>query len=117
MASSASTLQWILTGGSESSATICVFWIASASSSVLPLIHSVAREELAMAEPQPKVLNFVDDAVALDLDLKFHDVAALRCADDARADVGRALVERAHVARVVVVVEDLVAVCHARVRD
>ena len=49
IASSASTLQWILTGGSESSSTICVFLISSASSSVLPLIHSVASEELAIA--------------------------------------------------------------------
>ena len=57
IASSASTLQWILTGGSESSSTIWVFEIWSASSSVLPLIHSVASDELAIAEPQPKVLN------------------------------------------------------------
>jgi len=32
-----------------------VFLISSASSTVRPLIHSVASEELAMAEPQPKV--------------------------------------------------------------
>src|SRR5690349_24178006 len=31
--------------------------MVSASLTVLPLIHSVARDELAMAEPQPKVLN------------------------------------------------------------
>jgi hypothetical protein len=29
----------------------------AASSIVLPLIHSVASDELAMADPQPKVLN------------------------------------------------------------
>src|SRR5256885_13080948 len=34
-----------------------VFLIESASSTVLPFTHSVASEELAMADPQPKVLN------------------------------------------------------------
>ncbi len=34
-----------------------VFEIARASSMVLPFTHSVAREEEAIAEPQPKVLN------------------------------------------------------------
>jgi hypothetical protein len=43
--------------GRFSSSTICVFLIVIASSSVLPLTHSVARDEDAMAEPQPKVLN------------------------------------------------------------
>src|SRR5258705_7081462 len=57
MASSASTEQWIFTGGSESSRTMSVFLIANASSTVLPFTHSVASEELAIAEPQPKVLN------------------------------------------------------------
>src|SRR5580692_6208396 len=57
MASSASTEQWIFTGGRFSSSTICEFLMASASSTVLPLIHSVASDELAMAEPQPNVLN------------------------------------------------------------
>jgi hypothetical protein len=52
------TQSCILTGGKESSFTISVFCIANASSSVLPLTHSVARLELAIAEPQPKVLNF-----------------------------------------------------------
>src|SRR6266849_9946111 len=58
MASSARTEQWIFTGGSESSLTISVFLICSASSTVLPFTHSVAREDDAIAEPQPKVLNF-----------------------------------------------------------
>ena len=47
IASSASTEQWILTGGRFSSSTICEFLMASASSTVLPLIHSVASDELA----------------------------------------------------------------------
>src|SRR5258708_1867061 len=34
-----------------------VFLIESASSTLLPFTHSVASEELAMADPQPKVLN------------------------------------------------------------
>src|SRR6185437_17034801 len=57
IASSASTEQWIFTGGSESSFTMSVFLMARASSTDRPLIHSVASEELAIAEPQPKVLN------------------------------------------------------------
>jgi hypothetical protein len=46
-----------LTGGRLSSSTIWVFLIASASSTDLPLIHSVASELEAMALPQPKHLN------------------------------------------------------------
>ena len=57
MASSASTEQWIFTGGRLSSLTIATFLISSAWSTVLPFTHSVASEELAMALPQPKVLN------------------------------------------------------------
>ena len=57
IASSASTEQWILTGGSFSSFTMSVFLIWSASPTLLPFSHSVARLELAIAEPQPKVLN------------------------------------------------------------
>lgn len=36
-----------------------VFLICRHSSIVLPLSHSVATEEEAMAEPQPKVLNLL----------------------------------------------------------
>src|SRR5439155_3871694 len=57
IASSASTEQWIFTGGSESSFTISVFLMASASSMVFPFTHSVASEDDAIAEPQPNVLN------------------------------------------------------------
>src|SRR5215472_6532910 len=57
MASSANTEQWILTGGSDSSFTMSMFLMARASSTVLPFTHSVASEDEAMAEPQPKVLN------------------------------------------------------------
>src|SRR2546426_8121255 len=57
MASSARTEQWIFTGGSESSFTMSIFLIERASSTVLPLTHSVASDEDAIAEPQPNVLN------------------------------------------------------------
>ena len=57
IASSARTEQWILTGGSDRCSAICVLPISCASSTDLPLIHSVASELDAMAEPQPKVLN------------------------------------------------------------
>ena len=39
------------------SSTISVFLMAKASSTVRPFIHSVAKEEEAIAEPQPKHLN------------------------------------------------------------
>src|SRR3954453_5815024 len=57
IASSANTEQWTFTGGSDSSSTIDVFLIAIASSTVLPLSHSVARLLDAIAEPHPNVLN------------------------------------------------------------
>src|SRR5450631_1585221 len=57
IASSASTEQWIFTGGSASSFTMSMFLMARAWSTVLPLTHSVASEDEAMAEPHPKVLN------------------------------------------------------------
>src|SRR5262249_2943537 len=65
IASSARTEQWIFTGGRLNSLTISVFLIASASASVLPFTHSVARLELAMALPQPKVLNFASSMTPL----------------------------------------------------
>lgn len=58
IASSASILQWSFTGGSLRWAAISAFWIARISSTVFPFTHSVATEELAIAEPHPKVLNF-----------------------------------------------------------
>src|SRR5262249_606981 len=54
----ARTEQGIFTGGSESSLAISLLVISVAWSTVLPLTHSVTSELLAMAEPQPKVLNF-----------------------------------------------------------
>src|SRR5262245_43197377 len=42
-----------------------VFLIAKASAKVLPLTHSVARLELAMALPQPNVLNFASSITPL----------------------------------------------------
>src|SRR3989304_2820114 len=53
MASSARTEQWIFTGGSRSSFTMSVFLILAASSTVLPLSHSVARLEGAIPLPPP----------------------------------------------------------------
>ena len=47
--------QWSLTGGSFRCLAMSEFWMLAASSSVLPLSHSVVYEELAIAEPQPKV--------------------------------------------------------------
>ena len=57
-------------------------------------------------------LGVLDEAVLADLDLQLHHVAAGRRADHAGADVVGVLGERADVARILVVVEYLVAVCH-----
>ena len=115
MASSASTEQWIFTGGSASSFTMSVFLMARASSTVLPLTHSVASDDEAIAEPQPKVLNLASSMTLvsrIDLDLQLHDVAALGRADQAGAHVGLVLVHRADVARIVVVIDNFIAICH-----
>jgi hypothetical protein len=53
--------QWSLTGGRQSSLAISVFLIFSASSSERPLTRSVMYELLAMAEPQPNVLNLTSE--------------------------------------------------------
>jgi len=58
MASSARMLQCILTGGNASSLAMSELLITDACSNVLPLTHSVTREELAIADPHPYVLNF-----------------------------------------------------------
>ena len=111
MASSASTEQWIFTGGSASSATMSVFLMARASSTVLPLSHSVARLELAIADPQPNVLNFASSmtpGLRVHPDLQLHHVAALGRAHQARAHRWVLLRQRAHVARVVEVIHDFV---------
>jgi hypothetical protein len=47
--------QWSLTGGSFRCLAMSEFLIVPASSSDLPLSHSVVYDELAMAEPHPKV--------------------------------------------------------------
>ena len=58
MACSANTEQWTFTGGKPSRASITARFVSfKASSIVLPLISSVAIELVAIAAPQPKVLN------------------------------------------------------------
>ena len=57
--------QCSLTGGNESSLAMSLFLILAAESRSLPLIHSVAREEEAMAEPQPNVLNLASTILPL----------------------------------------------------
>ncbi len=57
-ASSANMEQWSFTGGSFKCAATSVFRILRDSSTVLPFNHSVAKELLAIALPQPNVLNF-----------------------------------------------------------
>src|SRR5690606_14409142 len=58
---------------------------------------------------EPGVL---DDAVVADLDLQAHDVAARGGADEAGADVLGVLVEGPDVLRVLVVLDDFLAVRH-----
>ncbi|MNR38732.1 hypothetical protein D3C85_1568590 [compost metagenome] len=57
IASSANTEQWIFTGGKANSSTKSILSIAKAWSIDLPFNHSVAKDEEAIAEPHPKVLN------------------------------------------------------------
>lgn len=59
IASSANIEQCNFTGGNRSSFAMSLFLILPASLTFIPLTHSVAREEEAIAEPQPKVLNAV----------------------------------------------------------
>jgi hypothetical protein len=59
----------------------------------------VASEELAIAEPQPKVLQL-------------HHIAAFRRADQTRTDIGVFLRQTADVARIVVVLNHLIAISH-----
>jgi hypothetical protein len=47
--------QWSLTGGSLRCLAMSEFLMLPHWSSVLPLSHSVAYDELAIAEPHPKV--------------------------------------------------------------
>ena len=71
-----------------------VFLISSASSTVLPCSHSVASDELAIALPQPNVLNFASSMtprLRVHLDLQLHHVAALRRAHHPGAHVRRFL--------------------------
>ena len=72
MASSASTEQWIFTGGSASSLAICVFLMVSASSTDLPFTHSVTSEDEAMADPQPNVLNLASSILPSSLILTWR---------------------------------------------
>ena len=75
------------------------------------LTHGRGRYGGAAAE---RLEAGVDDlaGVLVDADLQLHDVAAGRRADHAGADVVGVLVERADVARVFVVVEDFIGICH-----
>ena len=59
MASSASSEQCTFTGGSPSKASMTALFVtSSASCTVLPFTSTVAIELVAIAAPQPKVLNF-----------------------------------------------------------
>merc|ERR1711860_174532 len=49
--------QWSFTGGRDNSFAISVFFKSLAVSIDIPLIHSVASELDAIADPHPKVLN------------------------------------------------------------
>src|ERR1017187_7093380 len=102
MASSANTEQWILTGGSASSSAMSVFLIVSAWR---------ARGDGAAAAISLET-GFLDDAVLADLDVQLHHIAAGRRADHAGADARIVLVERANIAWVLVVIQNLFAISH-----
>jgi len=67
-----------------------VFFNGQRSSTVLPRQPFVASDELAMAEPQPNVLNFASSMMPSKdyLHLQLHDVAAFRRAHHTGAHVG-----------------------------
>ena len=72
MACSASTEQCTLTGGRPSSASTTALLVSlSASLTGLPLIISVAIELVAMAAPQPKVLNLTSVMTSLSSTLMY----------------------------------------------
>src|SRR5262245_37290324 len=74
-----------------------------------------ARRRDGAAAPEGLELRVLDDAgVDVDLDLQLHHVAALRRADEPRAHAWGVLREGPDVARVVVVIDDLVAIGHCR---
>jgi len=114
IASSASTEQWIFTGGRFSSCTISVFLIFWASSIVLPFNHSVASDCGAAAE------SFelrVHDRIVLHLDLELHDVAALRGSDHAGTDPFLVLLETSHVAGIIEMIDDFVTIGHGSLQN
>ena len=114
-----------------------MFLMLRPSSMFFPLSHSVATELDAIAEPQPKVLNFVSvmlpsastlicsfitsphagaptspwrAAGAVKRKRGSGDAAGAAGVNADRANCGVALVERAHVPRILVVVDDVLVV-------
>src|SRR6266581_6099393 len=84
----------------------------------LPLepLGGQARRRDGAAAAERLELRVLDDArLEVDLDLELHDVAALGRAHEPRPHARRVLGEGPDVARVVVVIDDLVAVSHERV--
>src|SRR6185436_12435785 len=85
------------------------------------IVHGLALEPLrgqarrgdGAAAPERLELRVLDHAgLDVHLDLQLHDVAALGCADQPRAHTRRVLGEGSAGARVAVVIDHLVAVCH-----
>src|SRR5918998_679956 len=58
----------------------------------------------------------VHDGIVLDLDLKFHDIAAFRSADDAGTHPVFLFLEAAHIAGVVEVIDHFFAISHIVLR-
>src|SRR5438445_8254121 len=77
-----------------------------------PLGGQARRGDRAAAAEGLEPGVFDDAGLEVDLDLQLHHVAALRRADEARSHTRRLLAEGSDVARVVVVVDHLVAVRH-----
>src|SRR5690606_37519435 len=76
-----------------------------------PLGHQRTRRDRRAASERLE-FRVLDDAVGTDLDLQLHYVATGRRADEPRSHTGFILVERSDVARVLVMVDHLVAVSH-----
>src|SRR3569623_1163567 len=98
-ASSASTEQWILTGGRLSSATI---WVCLIDRHALHPLGGQRRRRERRPAPERLELGVLDDAGGIDLQLQLHHVAAGRRADQDGADERIVLVDGPDDARVLV---------------
>ena len=94
-----------------------VFEIASASATVLPFTHSVASDEEAIAEPQPKVLNLASSITCVSgFTLICSRITSPHSGAPTRPvpTSDELFIHLSDVPGIVVVVYNLIAVCHGK---